>query len=552
MVKTQFRAAVVQTLAVLGDLQHNIQLLEEYTSKAVQQGAELIVFPECMNTGYLFDSPEHCLELAESLQGEFVKAMAHLCKKHGIYIASGFTEKSDIDSKVYNSAILLDRSGNLILHYQKQFLATHDQNWFEWGTKGCPVVETDLGRIGAMICFDGRIPEIVRCLKLNGAEVILDMANFFVIDQAELWVPARALENQVWIVAATKSGVERSIYYPGGSMIVSPAGQVVARIPYDTHDVVSADIFISQVPERGLICDRRPDTYQVLEKQFEDTPLSPLLAAPLVPERSTVKVAAVQAHQTSESGSLEAAFEMVSHAAKLGIQLLALPLYFGLANWMPTVAEAKAAATQSAAQLHKAQDIAKQYGCLIVLPLVEQMSGRLSSSAILIGQDGSIIGRYQQVHLDATTRAWASPGENLPVFETPFGRVGIILGYDGLFPESTRVLALNGADIIVWCSAWSQADERALLTVPKAEDNRIYLVCANRTDCPYPGGSFVVPPDGFPSWNLSVSAPPVTRHGAVIPMFVNLAVSRQKLMIPKVDMVRNRRNVRVDTSSKPI
>lgn len=540
MVKPQFRASIVQTLAALGDLQHNIRLLEKYTSQAVQQGAELIVFPECMNTGYLFDSPEHCLELAESLQGEFVKAMARLCQKHGIYLASGFTEKSATDAKVYNSAILLDRSGNLILHYQKQFLATHDHNWFECGTKGCPVVETDLGRIGAMICFDGRIPEIVRCLKLNGADVILDMANFFAMDQAELWVPARALENQVWIVAATKSGVERSIYYPGGSMIVAPTGQVMAKIPYDTHDVALADIFISQVPEPGLICDRRPDTYAILEKPFEDTPLAPLLAAPLVPERSTVKVAAVQAHRTSESGSLEAAFEMISHAAKLGIQLLALPLYFGLDTWSPTVAEAKAAAAQAAMLIEQGQNIAKQYGCLMVLPLIEQISSVLASSAVLIGPDGSIMGSYQQVHLDAATRAWASPGNNLPVFETPWGRIGIILGYDGWFPESTRVLTLKGADIIVWSSAWRQAEERTLLTVPKAEDNRVYLVCANRTDCPYPGGSFVIPPDGFPSWNLDIAAPPVTRQGAVMPMFANLALSRQKLMIPKVDLVRNR------------
>lgn len=540
MKKRRFRAAVVQTLAALGDLPHNIKLLEKYTLEAVRQGAELIVFPECMNTGYLFDSPEHCRELAESLDGEFVTAMAHLCQQHGIYIASGFTERSDADSKIYNSAILLDRTGTLILHYQKQFLATHDQNWFECGTKGCPVVDTDLGRIGAMICFDGRIPEIVRCLKLNGADVILDMANFFTMDQAELWVPARALENQVWMVAATKSGVERSIYYPGGSMIVSPTGYVVAKIPYDTHGVVSAEIDVSEASNEGLMGDRRPDTYQILTREFADTPLAPLLTTPLLPEQSTVKIAAVQVHQTSEVGSLDDAFEMMTHAAKLGIQLLALPLYFGLSTWAPTQAEAEAAASQSASHLEKAQDIARQYGCAIVLPVIEQISGVLASSALLIGQDGAINGRYRQVHLDPQTQAWAKPGDELTVFETPLGRIGILLGYDGLFPESSRVLALNGADIILWCAAWTHPFERNLLTVPKAEDNRVYLICANRTDCPYPGGSFVVPPYGFPHWDLTLSAPPVTRHGAVMPMFANLAISLQKQMIPKVDMVRNR------------
>ena len=64
MTNLKYRAAVVQTLAVLGDLEANIELLQRYTEEAVRQGARLIVFPECMNTGYLFYSEAHCRELA--------------------------------------------------------------------------------------------------------------------------------------------------------------------------------------------------------------------------------------------------------------------------------------------------------------------------------------------------------------------------------------------------------------------------------------------------------------------------------------------------------
>src|SRR5258705_3523645 len=176
--------------------------------------------------------------------------MAELCKKHRIHIASGFTEKG-ADGKIYNSGILLDAGGELAVHYQKQFLATHDQNWFEVGINGCPVADTELGRIGLLICFDGRIPEIARCLALQGAEVIIDMANFFAMDQAEMWVPARAFENGVWLGAATKAGHERSIYYPGGSMIVDPTGRVRARVPYDAHGVIVADVDPATAPDQG-------------------------------------------------------------------------------------------------------------------------------------------------------------------------------------------------------------------------------------------------------------------------------------------------------------
>ena len=539
MTERTFKAAVVQTLAALGDLDHNIALLEKYTQEAVRQGAELVVFPECMNTGYLFDSVEHCAELAETVEGRYVNAMADLCRRYGLFMASGFTEKDTETGKIYNSGLLLDKAGALILHYQKQFLATHDQNWFECGVKGSPVVDTELGRIGLLICFDGRIPEIARCLALQGADVILDMANFFAMDQAEMWVPARAFENGVWIVAATKSGVERSIYYPGGSMIVAPTGQVAAKIPYDTHGVVSADVSLSGQP-RQLFQGRRPEIYQRLVTSFKETPVATLLTEPLVPEQETTKVAAIQAHKTEAPGSLEEALAMVSHAAKLGVNLLALPLHFGLSTWNPSADEAAAAADEADGLLRDVGEIAQSYGCAVVLPSIEKTAGILSSSAVILGPDGSVIGRYRQTHLSSSMRSWAKPGDDLPVFDTPFGRIGILLEEDGLYPETSRILALNGADIMVWCSAWSQPAERELLAVPKAEDNRVYLVCANRSDCPYPGGSFVVPPNGFPHWDVNVAAPPTTRHGAVMPTYANLALSRQKRMIPKVDMFRNR------------
>src|SRR5918999_1740819 len=93
MVKRRFRAAAIQTLARLGDFDHNITLVTRYVDDAVRQGAELIVFPECMDTGYLFDSPEHCRKLAETLtDGPFVTALSALSRKHGVYIASGITE----------------------------------------------------------------------------------------------------------------------------------------------------------------------------------------------------------------------------------------------------------------------------------------------------------------------------------------------------------------------------------------------------------------------------------------------------------------------------
>src|SRR3954454_21514760 len=200
MRKKRFRAAAAQTLARLGDIEHNIALATDLVNEGVRQGAELLVLPECMNTGYLFDSPEHARALAEPIpDGRFVCALSTLAKQHGVYIASGITEWDASRQKIFNSGIMLDREGTVAIHYHNQFLATHDQNWFSFGQRGCPIVDTDLGRVDLLICFDGRIPEIARALALRGAEIIVDMANFFTMDQAEMWGPARAVENGVWL-----------------------------------------------------------------------------------------------------------------------------------------------------------------------------------------------------------------------------------------------------------------------------------------------------------------------------------------------------------------
>jgi len=539
----KFRAAVVQTLAVLGDVHANIAIVRRYVREAVQQGAKLVALPECMNSGYLFDSAAHCRELSEPLDGAYCEALRALCREHDIFIASGFTELGE-DGKSYNSALLFDPRGELICHYQKQFLATHDQNWFEVGVKGNPVVDTELGRIGLLICFDGRIPEIARCLAMQGAEVVVDLANFFTMDQAEAWVPARAYENGMWFVAATKAGVERSIYYPGGSMIVAPDGQVQARIPYDTHGVVSADITIGDGSREwqfggDKIRDRRPGAYGILSESFETTPLHTLLNEPIVPEAHVSKVAAVQAHVAADR-SLDEAIAAVEHAALLGVKVIALPLYFGCADWCLS-AEGAAGQTLAADDvIGRLTAVCRRHGAVIVFSTVVKEDGLLIPQALLIGAQG-VIGRQRQVHLGPREQSWARAGaEGFHVFDTSHGRIGILLGYDGMFPESSRALTLSGAEILVWCCAWEHPSQRALLTVPKAEDNRVYVVCANRADAPLAGGSFVIPPDGFPTWDVEQVAPVTRRWGAVMPRYANIALARQKSMIPGVDMVRNR------------
>ena len=304
--------------------------------------------------------------------------------------------------KIFNTGIMFGRKGEVACHYHKQFLATHDQNWFAFGERGCPVVETDLGRIGLLICFDGRIPEIFRAMAMQGAEVIVDMANFFAMDQADMWGPARAYENGVWLVAATKAGYERSIYYPGGSMIVDPKGRVVSKVPYDTHGMAVATIDLDAGADKSIyaandkIADRRPETYGIMALPYEKTPVFGIAEKPLIPARSVTKVAAIQMHVTGDCRFSRRPRHDRSHrqarregAGAAGIRLLPR-------RPSPMRAEAAALADQTAALLAKVCGIAAKYQCLIAVPGVERAAEGLYVTTFLIGPDGKEIGQIPQ------------------------------------------------------------------------------------------------------------------------------------------------------------
>jgi predicted amidohydrolase len=244
-------------------------------------------------------------------------------------------------------------------------------------------------------------------------------------------------------------------------------------------------------------------------------------------------------HVTDEADD-DDVFDMVDHTAKLGVKVIALPEYAFSGQWLPNAQEATALADRKAAILMRMGIIAGTYGCLIAVPTVERAAEGLLVTTFLIGPDGREIGRYRKTHLTAEERKWAVAGNDYPVFETPFGRIGVMSGYDAVFPETSRCLAIGAADIILWPASLREPFERELLAVPRAEDNRVAVVLANRVDCAYPGGSMVIPPNGFPLWDINQVAPRVLKLGAVMPKHIDLAVCRQKLMIPKVDMFANR------------
>ena len=264
------RIAVAQ-LITHEDKQVNLNKALDYIAKAKANGADMIVMPETYMALIPGGSSTKYADIAEPLDGPFVTALAAAAKKHGIFVVCGVYETKPGDAvRSYNTVVMLDRSGKLIHSYQK----THLYDAFAYvesknivpSDNAIKVVQTELGRIGMIVCYELRFPEISRMLALQGAEIILVPTAWVAGPMKEehflSMVKARALENTVFMASADQVGN----IYAGRSVIYNPMGVVMASRGED-EGLIFADIdtsVVKSVREKlPAINQRRPELYKL-------------------------------------------------------------------------------------------------------------------------------------------------------------------------------------------------------------------------------------------------------------------------------------------------
>lgn len=220
--------ALYQNLPTAGAKPQNIAAMDRATSAAAAAGAGLITFPELYLTGYNIGRTSlHAL--AEAIDGPAVAAVAAIAKRHRIGIVFGMPERDG--SRVFNTAVAVDRTGELAGSYRKIHLyGEEERRTFAPGDSVC-VAALCGRRVGLAICYDIEFPEMARALVAAGADLIcVPTANMLpYTNVATILVPARALENAVWIVYANLSGTEGGLTYTGQSCIVGPDGREAGR-----------------------------------------------------------------------------------------------------------------------------------------------------------------------------------------------------------------------------------------------------------------------------------------------------------------------------------
>ena len=252
------RAAAVQLQATT-DTDQNLAAAERLTRAAAADGAELVVLPERLD---IRGASSDYLASAEPLDGRPITWARGLARELGIDLVAGsVAERREGRERVSNTSVHVGPDGGIRAVYRKIHMFDVEVGGVEYreSESSEPAGEIVLSEtasgvpLGLTICYDLRFPELYRILALRGARIVTVPANFTRVTGEAHWevlLSARAIENQVFMVAAGQVGIhpeEKESY--GNSMIVDPWGEVLARAPADGEHFIVADLDLARQDE---------------------------------------------------------------------------------------------------------------------------------------------------------------------------------------------------------------------------------------------------------------------------------------------------------------
>ena len=266
------KVAVVQ-LKASTNKKTNLKKILNYISKAAQNKATLVAFPEFMM--FYTDSsqtPKQLASLAETISGNFVTTIANTAKENHIQVIGSFYEKSTKKNRVYDTSFVIDKSGKVISTYRKihlyDALGFRESDKMISGSKIAKPVKTSVGKVGLMICYDLRFPEMSRSLAVAGSEVLVAPSAWVKGDmKEEHWLTinkTRAIENGCYVIAPDQVGN----IYCGRSIVVGPFGKILLDmkkkqgIGYVNIDLKKIKQIRKILP---LLKNRRTDVYPHLK-----------------------------------------------------------------------------------------------------------------------------------------------------------------------------------------------------------------------------------------------------------------------------------------------
>lgn len=282
---------------VSDNVKANMQHIAEGIEKLAKDGAQLIVLQELHNSLY-FCQTENVdnFDLAEQIPGPSTEFYGALARRLGVVIVTSLFEKRAA-GLYHNTAVVMERDGSIAGKYRKMHIpddpAYYEKFYFTPGDLGFHPIDTSVGRLGVLVCWDQWYPEAARLMALQGAELLIYPTAIGYADsdtpdeqerQREAWTTVQrghAVANGVPVITANRVGFEpdpsgqtKGISFWGSSMAVGPQGEMLWRAGRDEEESVVIDVDMSRCEQVRrwwpFLRDRRIDKYGDILKRFID------------------------------------------------------------------------------------------------------------------------------------------------------------------------------------------------------------------------------------------------------------------------------------------
>jgi N-carbamoylputrescine amidase len=279
-----------------GDADANLAVIEQRVAQAAAQGAKLVLLQELHNGAYFCQHEAVCeFDLAEPIPGPSTQRLSKLAAGHRVVLVSSLFEKRAI-GLYHNTAVVFEQDGSIAGKYRKMHIPDdpgfYEKFYFTPGDLGFEPIQTSVGRLGVLVCWDQWYPEAARLMALAGAEILLyptaigwdpDDAQAEKDRQRMAWLLSHrghAVANGLPVLSCNRIGHEPSplgtsgIDFWGSSHVLGPQGEVLAEAATGEAQVLVADIDMDRSEHVRRIWpflrDRRIDAYQDLLRRYRD------------------------------------------------------------------------------------------------------------------------------------------------------------------------------------------------------------------------------------------------------------------------------------------
>ena len=282
---------------VTEDVKANMQHIAEGIERLADDGAQLVVLQELHNSLYFCQTEDvDNFNLAEPVPGPSTEFYGGLARRFGVVIVTSLFEKR-ASGLYHNTAVVMERDGSISGKYRKMHIpddpAYYEKFYFTPGDIGFHPIDTSVGRLGVLVCWDQWYPEAARLMALQGAEILVYPTAIGYADsdtpdeqerQREAWTTVQrghAVANGLPVVTANRVGFEpdpsgqtKGISFWGSSMAVGPQGEMLWRAGRDEEESAVIDIDMSRCEQVRrwwpFLRDRRIEEYGDILKRFVD------------------------------------------------------------------------------------------------------------------------------------------------------------------------------------------------------------------------------------------------------------------------------------------